>query len=151
MSCLARINVHKRGINGTDLEGATFTLYVDNAVVGEFDAQTDTDTGESARPTPTATCLVRRTRARQLHRRRDDDTERVRHRGSAGGRDRHRRRGPNGDPNEGDTDSLTFDDDVVNGTVQITKTSDAGGLLNGATFTLYPDLDPTGGSLDAGA
>ncbi len=49
-------------------------------------------------------------------------------------------------PGQGDSDSLTFHDPVVPGTVRITKKDDANNVLAGAEFTLHSDVSPFGGT-----
>ena len=85
-----RINIHKTGHGGVDLEGAVFTLYIDNPTVGEFDEQDGHRHAADMRDRRGRRLLLRQPRTGQLHRRRDDDATRVRHRRSGGDDDRHR-------------------------------------------------------------
>jgi hypothetical protein len=140
------INVHKAGFGGADLAGATFTLYVDNAIVGEFNILSDTATSKTCGPTSAAgNCqitgvapgdyfLVETTTPPGY----DTAAPVPVHVGLGSG------------ANAGDVVNVpTISDPVVKGTINITKTGTGNVILNGATFTLYNDADPAGSTFDA--
>lgn len=139
------INVHKSGFGGADLAGATFTLYVDNAIVGEFNILTDTATSKTCGPTnasgncqitgvaPGDYYLVETTTPPGY----DTAAPVAVHVGLGSG------------ANAGDVVNVpTISDPVVNGSISIAKTGTGGVTLNGATFTLYNDADPAGSAFD---
>jgi hypothetical protein len=135
------INIHKKGINGSDLEGATFTLYVNNAPLALPRGAEDTATAKTCTTDALGDCsitnvvpgnyIVVETTTPAGYDTAPDQAVVVGIGPSAG---------------VGDTDNLEFTDPVVNGKVSITKTDDADNALAGAEFTLYADNAPTGGS-----
>ncbi len=136
------IDIHKTGIDGTALGGATFTLYVDNAPVGGTRGAEDTITAKTCTTAAvTGDCSITsvtpgnywvvETTTPAGYDTADEQTVVV---------------GIGAAAHVGDSDSLEFADPVVNGKVSITKKDDANNLLEGAEFTLYVDNTTVGGT-----
>ena len=73
------VEIHKNGINGTDLPGATFTLYVNNAPLATRGAE-DTITTKTCTTNASGDCTHLARHARQLLGSGDDHARRLRHR-----------------------------------------------------------------------
>ena len=136
------IDIHKTGINGTDLAGATFTLYVNNAPLAPPHGAEDTATAKTCTTDDDGDCSI------------GDVTpgnyvvvETTTPAGYDTAPDQAVVVGIGASAHVGDSDSLEFADPVVNGKVSVTKTDDAGtpNPLAGAEFTLYVNNAPTAG------
>jgi hypothetical protein len=141
------INVHKIGFGGVDLAGATFKLYVDNTVIGEFNVLLDQDTGKTCGPTSNAgTCSITGVAPGNYIL-----VETTVPAGYTAAAPVAVTVGLGSGSNQGDVVNVpAISDPVVNGTIVINKTGTGGVSLNGATFTLYTDNAPVGGTFDAG-
>ncbi|MDX6677143.1 MAG: hypothetical protein QOE31_1195, partial [Solirubrobacteraceae bacterium] len=135
------INIHKTGIGGSDLNGATFTLYVDNPTVGGARTGADTITTKTCTTAGAGTCSILNVAPGNYW-----VVETTVPNGYAAAPEQAVNVGVGTTAHVGDSDSLTFADTVVNGKVSITKKDDANNALNGAEFTLYTDVTPFGGS-----
>ena len=139
------VNIHKTGINGTALSGATFTLYVDNPTVGGTRTAADTITTKTCTTAAgTGDCSITGVAPGNYW-----VVETTTPNGYDTAPEQTVVVGTGAAAHVGDVDNLTFADPVVNGRVTITKTDDADNPLNGATFTLYVDNPTVGGTRTA--
>ncbi|MEA2296706.1 MAG: serine-aspartate repeat-containing protein [Solirubrobacteraceae bacterium] len=138
------INIHKFGIAGSDLPGATFTLYTDSAPVGGSRGAEDTATAKTCTTAAAGTCSISDVNLGDYW-----VVETTVPAGYSAAPDQTVHVGLGSAAHTGDTDNLSFTDPVVNGKVSITKADDAGNALSGAEFTLYTDAAPVGGSRGA--
>jgi hypothetical protein len=139
------VNIHKYGINASDLAGATFTLYVDNAPTGGSRGAEDTVTAKTCTTGGAGTCSITSVTPGDYW-----VVETTTPAGYDTAPDQTVHVGIGATAHAGDSDSLTFTDPVVNGKVSVTKTDDAdpANALAGAEFTLYTDAAPVGGTRD---
>ncbi len=138
------ISIHKTGLNGGDLPGATFTLYVNNSPLASRGAE-DTVTAKTCTTNASGDCTISGVNPGNYW-----AVETTTPAGYYTAPDQAVVVGFGAAAHVGDSDSLTFHDPVVPGTVSITKTDDGGNALPGAEFTLYTDASPFGGSRGAG-
>ncbi|MEA2217750.1 MAG: serine-aspartate repeat-containing protein [Solirubrobacteraceae bacterium] len=140
------INIHKTGIGGSALAGATFTLYVNNSPKASPRGAEDTITTKTCTTAVSGDCAITNvalgdywvveTTTPAGYDTAAEQADTVGHGTSA---------------HVGDTDSLEFADPVVPGTVNITKKDDANNPLSGAEFTLYNNASPFGAPRDGAA
>jgi len=134
--------INKTGTGGVSLNGATFTLYVNNApTTGTSPGVEDTITTKTC-TTAGGTCSIASVAPGDYW-----VVETTTPNGYDTAAPQKVTVGVGATAHVGDTDTLSFLDPVVNGTVKITKTDDATtpNPVQGATFTLYVNNDPTTG------
>ena len=139
------VSIHKTGLNGGDLPGATFTLYVNNSPLAGPRGAEDTATAKTCTTNGAGDCTISGVSPGNYW-----AVETTTPAGYDTAPDQAVVVDIGAAAHTGDTDSLTFHDPVVPGTVNITKTDDAGNELENAEFTLYTDASPFGGSRGAG-
>jgi hypothetical protein len=134
------INIHKQDDAGNALAGATFTLYTDNAPVGGTRGAEDTATTLSCTTTVSTVsngdCTIANVPFGNYW-----VVETTTPTGYSTAADQSVSLTSANTPI-----SLTFVDNRQSATVNILKKDDAGNVLAGATFTLYTDNAPVGGS-----
>jgi hypothetical protein len=140
-AALGTINIHKTGLGGLDLAGATFTLYIDNAPVGGSLGLEDAATARTCTTNASGVCSIGSVSAGDYWLR-----ETTTPAGYDTADDTSVSLGLGGQANQGATASVTISDPVVPGTVVINKTGTGGVALAGAVFTLYVDNPTVGGS-----
>lgn len=134
----AKINIHKEDDLGADLAGAEFSLYVDNVVVGVFDAADTAVAGQTCTTDANGDCMISgilppgnycvvETKTPTGHETADPQCITL---------------------TLEQTVDLTFVDDRKPAKINIHKEDDTGAALAGATFTLYVD-NPAVGVFDA--
>ena len=137
------IVIHKKGRNNLPLPGAVFTLYARTGLEEEHNPGA-TPLGSCTSSDPEGDCIIEdvppgdywlvETTTPAGYETVDDVSITV---------------GLGSDPEEGDTVELPIADPVVPGSITINKTG-ISGALDGATFTLYVDTDPSGGTFVPG-
>jgi hypothetical protein len=137
------VSITKTGIDGTALNGAEFTLYQDNATIGGTRTVADTITTKKCTTAGAGVCSITGVAPGDYW-----VVETVTPPGYDTAPEQTVNVGIGATAHVGDTDSLTFADAVVNGTVHITKTDDSTSpnALTGAEFTLYTDVSPFAGT-----
>ena len=134
------VEIHKNGINGTDLPGATFTLYVNNAPKAGPRGAEDTITTKMCTTNGSGDCSITGVTPGDYW-----VVETTTPAGYDTAPEQAVTTGIGTTAHAGDTDSLQFTDPVVNGKVSITKKDDADNTLDGAEFTLYVNNAPLAG------
>lgn len=134
------VNIHKTGLGGAALAGATFTLYTDNAPTGGSRGSEDVITTKTCTTGASGDCSISSVGPRRYW-----VVETTTPNGYDTAPEQNVTVGIGATAHVGDTDNLTFADPVVNGKVSITKTDDASNALQGAVFTLYANNAPTAG------
>jgi hypothetical protein len=138
------VNIHKTGLNGSDLNGATFTLYVNNSPTAGPRGGEDTITTKTCTTAGAGTCTISSVTPGNYW---------VVETTTPAGYDTAPEQavvvGIGTTAHAGDTDNLEFVDPVVNGKVSVTKKDDANNTLNGAEFTLYVNNAPLAGPRDS--
>jgi uncharacterized surface anchored protein len=134
------IDIHKTGINGTALEGATFTLYVNNAPLAGPRGAEDTITTKTCTTNAAGNCSIGSVTPGNYW-----VVETTTPAGYDTAPEQAVNVGIGTAAHVGDSDSLEFADPVVNGKVSITKTDDVDNALAGAEFTLYVNNAPLAG------
>jgi hypothetical protein len=137
------VNIHKYGIDASDLAGATFTLYKDNVTKGGSRGAEDTITTKTCTTVADGTCSITAVTPGDYW-----VVETGVPDGYSAAPDQLVNVGIGTTAHAGDTDALSFTDTPVPGTVSITKKDDANNALQGAEFTLYTDVAPVGGTRD---
>jgi hypothetical protein len=135
------IDIHKTGSDGNELEGATFTLYVDSGTIGGTREATDliTDPVKECTTDADGDCSIASVTPGDYW-----VVETTTPAGYDTAPDQAVHVGIGAAAHVGDLDELEFVDEVVPGTVSITKKDDANNLLAGAEFTLYHNNAPLG-------
>jgi uncharacterized surface anchored protein len=135
------INIHKTG-NGGALQGAAFTLFVDNPTVGGTRTGADTITTKTCTTNASGDCSITGVAPGDYWL-----VETTTPNGFITAGDRAVNVGIGTSAGQGDTDSITIDDAVAAGTINVHKTGLNGAALVGATFTLHIDAPIVGGAL----